>query len=264
MRHLAALVFWVAFAVSLVMTVGSWVDRDSTDRVTVATRVAGPLVLTMLTWILIADRARKQRERQPAYESLPDELAGALDGGGYFECRGFCFAFAPVVQDGVSWMRIWFQNRYANPCTARVVLQSRRRFLSLRRLPFSGLDARVDCDGGAFGVYQVEWSIPSGLQGREFKCEVAASAHYPNGRGPAVRPGKGTPVLAPEPTGILARLASGAMLTFVAGVGFEHATLTLRLPDGVADAPLGNGGRMLEVFSRPNRLDAIRAGASVS
>lgn len=243
-----ALLRQLALVVAIFASVGLWTSPVSPNSARQVARVVVPGVSVALLWLVVADVRRPSRA--PTVDPAPDHLGAAV--GHYFECRGFCFAFVPSVDDaGVAWMRVHFQNRYANVCTARVVLQSRRRFMSPLRLPFPGIDVKIECDGGAYGVYSTPWPIPAELQGREFQCEVAGVARYPGGFGPTLRYERGTGVLTPDPKTAIGRIITGGVFLFVAGVNFRHATWQVRLPEGVAKAPEPGTRPTCEVVWRP-------------
>jgi hypothetical protein len=148
-------------------------------------------------------------------------------------------------------MGIFFQNCHAHPCGARVVLQSRRQFLSLRRLPFPGIDVNVECEGGAYGACVMEWPIPAGLQGQTFECEVAARVRHPAGRGPLLRPHWGAGVFTPDVSGTLTRFVAGMTVEFFLHDSMSYSMLTLRLPEGVAEEPVDDAQPETEILCRP-------------
>ena len=247
MRLLLTLLHQIALGVAVILCIGAWMSPAPGDRPPIGLRVGAPLVAAALAWPLLRARMKRRREQQqaPLADLLKEEC------GHYFVCRGFCFAFVPDAADGISRISIFFQNCHANPCTARVVLQSRRQFLSLRRLPFPGIDLNIDCGGGAYGCYTMEWPIPAALQGRTYKCEVASTATFRDGPGPLLRPHAGTHVLTPDPKSAIGRLFAGLMFNFVGGVSLSHATLKLRLPDGVAGDPVDDTLPQIEILWEP-------------
>ncbi|HEV8291400.1 MAG TPA: hypothetical protein VGP94_05735 [Tepidisphaeraceae bacterium] len=124
-------------------------------------------------------------------EKLPDLLAKTLqqfDCYRYFECDGLCFA--PVVQttEGVCWIAVFFQNRYASPCTCRVQLLPSARALWFGRhnLP-PPINAELNCPGGAFGVCRFPYAVPAQCQGQRWHFDVYATTSYPAGKGELLR-----------------------------------------------------------------------------
>lgn len=186
-------------------------------------RIATPAVSVLIIVILWRNSRRK--------ETLPDHLAQACRS--YFERDGLCFAFIPLVQNGICWMQIYFQNRYARPCNARVVLQPPVKSFGIRRLPLAGIDVDVHCDGGAFGVYRIPWPIDAKMQGRKVACEIACATHYPQGRGKLLRYREGLRAGVPG-SGRNVAATAGLLLVGVVSVS-RPATVTLTLPTGVAE-----------------------------
>jgi hypothetical protein len=125
-------------------------------------------------------------------EKLPDLLAKTISDfqyegdyleGDYFERDGLCFAPVVQVKDGVCWIAMFFQNRYARPCTARVEL--RKSWIGPKNLP--PINADLSCPGGAFGVCRFPYAVPAQCQGRRCWFEVYATTSYPEGKGELLR-----------------------------------------------------------------------------
>jgi len=181
-------------------------------------------------------------------ETLPDHLAKAARS--YFERDGFCFAFVPVVQNGVFLMQVFFQNRYARPCTARVVLQPPVKSFGIRRLPIPGIDVDVDCDGGAFGVCRLPWPISAEMQGRKVAFEIACATRYPQGRGKLLRYREGLRAGTPG-SGRRAAATAGLLLVGVVSVS-RPATFTFKLPTGIAEETPPGIEPVVEILYRPD------------
>jgi hypothetical protein len=203
----------------------AWVIQFRIQPVSPSSLFGSTAVFGALLSLLILDARRRER--------LPDLLL--KESGSYFEKDGFCFALSPIAVDGRCWMRIFFQNRYANGCDARVVLQAKASFWSLTT-PGSA-DVNIHCEGGAFGVCGFNFPIPRKCQGKTLKFELAAESNYPNGRGKKLRFRDGLRVGTP-PTAIGTAL-SATMTVGLAMVGAlvisKPAHVKISLPTDVAE-----------------------------
>jgi len=182
-------------------------------------------------------------------EALPDLLGKAA--GSYFERDGFCFAFAPVVAQGQCWMQVFFQNRYERPCRGRFVLKPPARNFSLGRWPLPTVDVEVDCDGAAFGVHRQPWPIPTTLQGKLAKCEVAGAVRYPAGRGRLMRYREG--MRTGTPGGDVGRAVATLGMAAVGGLYISRpANVKIRLPTGAAAAAEPGTEPVTQILWRPD------------
>jgi hypothetical protein len=203
-------------------------------------RIAAPAVSLLIVVVLWRNSRRK--------ETLPDHLAKASRS--YFERDGFCFAFVPIVQDGVCLMQIYFQNRYARACNARVVLQPPVKSLGIRRLPIPGIDVDIDCDGGAFGVCRVPWPIGAAMQGKKVAFEIACATRFAQGRGKLLRYREGLRAGTPG-SGRNVAATAGLLLVGVVSVS-RPATVTFTLPTGVAEQTPAGIEPVVEIVYRPD------------
>jgi hypothetical protein len=230
------------FLIGAVITaVVAWSDDAKPTPTTWTCRLVASTVAIMLIWVLWRNMRRK--------ENLPDMLAQAC--GTYFERDGFCFAFAPSVVGSVCWMNLYFQNRYAQPCHARVVLQPPVKSFGIRRLPLTGIDVDIDCDGGAYGVCRIPWPIDAQMQGKTVACEVACDTAYPNGAGKLLRFREG--LRAGAPSGGARRAAVTAGLLLVGAISISRpATASLSLPASVASQLPPGLAPVTEILFRPD------------
>lgn len=213
--------------VSCIVALWVWFIPDRPDLTTWAFRIAMPVVFLLSAVVLFREARRK--------EILSDLLLSQARN--YFERDGICFAFVPIAIQGISWMQIYFQNRYQKPCTARVILQPPREYFLGKQKPLSGIDVDLECDGAAFGVSRVPWPIPLRLQGKKAKFEVAANASYPAGRGKLVRFRDGVRAGGVGSVGgdALRAAAKGGLLLVGAIWISRPASLKMVLPSGVGE-----------------------------
>ena len=168
----------LAMIISAIGALIIWaLPNDQPDGITWCFRLGFPAMAIFLIVILAREAGRE--------EILPDLLLQRT--GSYFEQGGFCFGFVPIVINGISWMQIYFHNRYERPCSARVVLQPPREYFLGKQLRLLPIDVKVECGGAEFGVCRAPWPIPRRLQGKKKKYEVACDVKYPRGRGKLLR-----------------------------------------------------------------------------
>jgi len=161
-------------------SVGVWiVDRPSGTVWAWRIGLAMGVIATAFLWY----RADNTKEK------LPDLLAQTIRSFSYFEREGLCFA--PVVQvqlkEGTCWIAMFFQNRYAGPCSCRVEMLPPLRPLWVGRYNLPPINAELHCPGGAFGVCRFPYAFPARYQGRKWRFDVYASTKYPQGRGEMLR-----------------------------------------------------------------------------
>ena len=117
----------------------------------------------------------------------------------YFDRGGLCFVvMAPEKTGPVCHLPVYYQNRYARPCDGTIVI-------SLAGGPSHTTTLPISCAGGAFGKVTIPWAIPRELQGKTATYSLAASVHYPRGRGSMLR----------SRDGLASRSISGRFETFL-------------------------------------------------
>ena len=105
--------------------------------------------------------------------------------GPYYEAHGFCFGLGTATELGHAVLRIYYQNRYARSCHARIELEPRRGLIF--RPALEPISVEFDCVGGEFGVVHVPWAVPATNQGKQIQIVAALRAMYPEGRGEMLR-----------------------------------------------------------------------------
>ncbi len=195
----------------------AWLEGKP-GEITWTLRLWAPPSLAVVGWLLY------RGTRRPP-ETLPD-LLGDASGGSFFEADGLCFVPGLFVENGRCEMRVLFQNRFAGPCTGRVVIKPPRKWFGFgRKLP--SLNVPFECPGGAFGVVRVPYAVPESYRGKTMKFDVGATAKYRGGRGEMLRFRRGTRVSASAD-------GSGALSILTLFLGFYYhstpANFTAVLP----------------------------------
>jgi hypothetical protein len=232
----------LSLLVAVTCAIWVWAFPRSADTTVWILRLLAPLVATLLLFLLIRDELRE--------DDLPDLIRQIVRK--CFERDGLCFAFVPTVADGICWMNVYYQNRFENACTARIVLQPESK--SKPPSPLLGIDARVECGGGAFGVLNIPWPIPADLQGRAMRFEVGCEISYPTGRGKTLRYREGLSV--GSPGGGLGAVETAALL--LVGIHYisHPASLSLALPSGVVEAIPAELGPTRETLWQPDVVNS--------
>jgi hypothetical protein len=153
----------------------AWID-DRPNSTTWVLRFGLPSLALGVLAFLIALHRRKDLE--------PDLLARI--GKPYFNRDGLAFLATTVVQDGVAFVRIYYQNQNDRPSRGRIAMRPQRGFF-LNRPGIDAILAEVTCEPAEFGVATIPIPVPSKLQGKSWKFEVGASVEYPDGKGKRVR-----------------------------------------------------------------------------
>jgi len=168
----------LVLAVSIFGSIGVWtVPRASNAIWGWRIGFAIAILVTGFIWYRAANRK----------ENFPDLLAQAIHSYSYFERDGLCFA--PVIHavQGICWISIYFQNRYANPCTCRIRMLPPPRSFWFGRHDLPPINAELYCPSGAFGVTRFPYPVPQRYQGRHLRFEVFGSTDYPQGKGNMLR-----------------------------------------------------------------------------
>lgn len=152
----------------------------------------------------------------------PDVLAEM--GVNYFEREGLCFALLPLVEERRCRLVVFYQNRYATPCEATILIRpvAKGGGVNLAPLRFS-----IRCEGSGGGQETAPWPIPEHYQGKPSRLRVGADVDYPEGRGRMVRFKDGMQV------GSVEDLENNLMESLVT----QAAALELTLPTDV-DGPM--------------------------
>lgn len=148
----------------------------------------------------------------------------------YFERNGFCFAVIPQISDRGSVLSIYYQNRYAQPCKAKVMLSPLNvAFKDVSDLP--EIEVAVDCLGGEYGRMFCNFGLPLRFKGQKILWNIAATSDYPEGRGELLRLRDGLRV------GTVAKVSTGQELAKTVGYLVFHvpkekpARLMMKFPD---------------------------------
>ena len=153
-------------------SIAFWID-DENWPAKIGLPLAAVAVFSVICWA-------NNRE-----DKAPDILGQQVDA--YFERLGFCFAIVPTVTEDRCVVQIFFQNRYANSCTARVLLRHCTFLPKRQQHKLSSIAVQIDCSGGECGVMQVPWGISQDYQGTAQILDVGADVTYPNRRGRLLR-----------------------------------------------------------------------------
>jgi hypothetical protein len=166
----------------------------------------------------------------------------------YFERVGFCFAVVPAVTDRSARLDIYFQNRYARPCRAQVVLQPSQQFF-LNRRKVGSFTVEIECEGGAFGAASLPWGVPESYQGKEQSFDVAAHVKYPTGHGTLLRFKDGIHVGDAKTNwaGILTAAAAATGTIVIS----KPARLKIKLPSNVDETVPDDAPILVQTLWRP-------------
>lgn len=166
----------------------------------------------------------------------PDVLAKL--GFDYFEREGFCFAAAPIVEDGAGYLMVVYQNRYGRACQAELL------FKPDAEAALGGLKivrTTVECPGAGAGRQMIPWEIPNRLVGRQVSLRVGADVWYPADRGLLVRWRAGQQVSSIE-------AAEAGIFGMLVG---PTADLRIGLPQVITWGSLLRAQAKLDAFSAP-------------
>lgn len=243
---LAVLLFFSALASILLWVLGDLPDLD--QETNHALRLGSTVIVLLCVAVILWAATRRDK--------APDFLRRLF--GDSFERDGFCFVVTPNLAGDVFVLNVYYQNRYARLCHARVVLM-RRTMPPSKRVPWS-MD--IDCEGGAFGVARIPWSVPAPFQGASHKLVLYATVNYPQGRGKMLRFKEGGSVGAPPAKPFSFRYIMGKAVfgVFALGgliIGSTPATVTLNVPSGVAEWPPGQKHASAVTFWRPGDEEEI-------
>jgi hypothetical protein len=132
--------------------------------------------LTGAAWKLIIPRRPREE---------PDVLA--LHFKHYLEVDGFCFVVYFEVLNGVFWVHVAFQNRFANRCIGRVFVVPMEGAAAPEGGGVPNVTAEIHCEGGEAGVASYPCAIAAEWQGKYMIYDAYAEADYHDGRGEELR-----------------------------------------------------------------------------
>jgi hypothetical protein len=159
-----------------------------------------------------------------------------IGGYGYFERDGLCFAPVIEILDGVCWISIYFQNRYASPCTCGIQLLPPRRAFWVGRHNLPPIHAVIHCPGAAFGVTRRPYPVDKKYQGKPWRFDVYGNTQYPQGKGRMLRFRDGIP--------------AGSNASFT--VSGAHGISILHFPRNIAATFAGPIEPMTEILWQPD------------
>lgn len=224
MRNEIKNILQVALVAVLIVAVFAWSNVNNSMTIGAmawAFRIVSPIVALALTFVLMKNRLRK--------EPLPDYLRNFVRHP--FECNGLCFGLVTEAVDGCGELHVLFQNRFANPCSAVLVLTRNHGFASSQKLlEYSPI--HVECAGGAFGLMRVPLPVPRKYQGKRKSFTIKGQVSYPHGRGELLRFRSGRDVGADAVATSVLRFAVS-----MCGVPAANrpAYFKMRYPKGVAE-----------------------------
>lgn len=187
--------------------------------------------------------------------------------GQYFERNGFCFCVFVDSRDGIAFLKVPFQNRFAKPSIVQIALRqggSRVPFFEAGKRPF--LMVEIQCGAGAFGVADFPVAIPSRHQGKSATFEIGVSVHYPEGKGTMLRFRDGNPV--PHDAQFRSfSLVMGAIVTMLTRhmAHASSAAITQILPSNVVERlPEHATSRTEVLWSLPENAAADALGYEIA
>jgi hypothetical protein len=165
---------------------------------------------------------------------------------------------------GIFFLNVMFQNRYSNPCDARIALRpvigAFNSAVGVFHNDFSVIRFDIKCGPGEFGVAKIPIPVNTKAVGKKLTLEVGATVNYPIGNGQELRFQHGTYLRYDEDFSspfwrsmqILSLLAGRIHLS-------RPPNLTFELPNGVADViPMGTGQQIEILWSmEQSRLEKI-------
>ena len=217
------------FAVGVAVSFLFWSGSRSSNQPSTTVWTWGMVTLVFLGLSIWAYRMK---------DDLPDLLGDA--GFQYFERDGFCFAVVPAVKEGRMLLTIWYQNRYAGPCAAEILI--RPSCATTDACPLSSLTLRIECDGGGHDQVAVPWEATDARPNREIKCYFGVDVRYPKGCGATLRTRTGIQVASVKdvsvPELVLPLVTTGVLkFPFPEGVTISSANASAPKPPAPAPAP---------------------------
>jgi hypothetical protein len=204
--------------------------------------VGPPVLWTVLTVLLVAAFIWLYRRPSP-YPDLLGQVSRK-----YFERNGFCFSIGCVEAKGRCELIVHYQNRYANPAQAVLVLNRPRR--SFRKATEPSVSIGFEYGGGEFGATRVPWAVDEQLQGKTDVLEVAADVRYPQGKGRMIRYRDGLRVGTAKGANFqVAATVAAAMAGFI--LISRPARVRLRYPTGVSQSVPDRAAIKSEVLWEP-------------
>jgi len=195
--------------------------------VRIGTAVLGPLSLLVLFLFALKP------------DPVPDLFAKIS--GPHFGRDGVLFAFKIAPRDGICWLTIHYQNRFANRANMVVLVQPSQNFL-LSRNDIPSVIVEIPCGPAAYGVVSVAMGIHRQYQGKKQLFDVGANIQYPDGTGELLRNRVGAPISLADIPGFGSLVLTGVQ---IAATGTPPLTLKspsrvpFHLPIGVQESDDG-------------------------
>jgi hypothetical protein len=211
----------------LLCALASWLLGSRDQWWVWGARILLPVICIDLAWAL-----HKYHPRLA--ERIADPLRDIV--GGYYEKDGMCFSpqFKPNI--GICWVHLYVQNRYERAGSVRISLT-----VPGRNTDDLDVFEEIECKGGSLVVRRIPYAVPPGAAGHMIYFRVAASSHYPKGRGRLLRHREGTRVAGTNETNLMPYGCTFAVLLALVGrVAWGRAEPTIvgiRLPAGAAQVP---------------------------
>ena len=229
----------IAFLIDLMF----WSDRSLGEPKVWFWRVSWLVAVPILIYLGVAKKTRPEK-----YE----DMLAKIDSN-FHERDGFCFAFVFGVQYGVGTAQLYFQNRYAKPCNAKVVL-SCEQSLFFWRPQMKSIVFRVDAPGASYGVVRVPIAIPIAAQGKKMYFNPGASIKYMEGRGEEVRFNEGISVSDLSRTGDFTRIIFSILGGLVGIlVLFRKRRLRVLMPTGAVEVLPVNAAPRVDILWMPEQ-----------
>jgi hypothetical protein len=187
---------------------------------------------------LAGDLHRLGLDAVQAPPAAPERIADPLGNlvGGYYERDGMCFSPQFKPKNGICWVHLYVQNRYERAGTVRISLT-----VLGRKTDDLDVFEEIECKGGSLVVRRIPYAVPTGAAGQKIYFSVAASSHYPKGRGRLLHYREGTRIAGSDETNLMPYGCTIAVLLALVGRfvwrGAEPTIVGLRLPAGAAQVP---------------------------
>ena len=230
-------------AIALILALVFWSERPLGDPTIWFWRIFPLIVAPILIYLGLAKKKRPEK-----YEDMLAKI-----NSNFHERDGFCFAFVFGLQYGVGTAQLYFQNRYAKPCNAKVVL-SCEQSLFFWRPQMKSIVFRVDAPGASYGVVRVPIAIPIAAQGKKIYFNAGASIKYMEGRGEEVRFNEGIYVSDLSRMGNFTRIIFSILGGLVGIlVLFRKRRLSVLMPSGAAEVLPVNAAPRVDILWMPEQ-----------
>lgn len=195
---------------------------DPTTKVWLVRVISTTVSLLLFTLLL---RAFLRKDLVPDYLRMISKSV--------FERSGFQFLVEPITVENHYCFRIWYQNRHANHCSARILLTPQKNFLM--KIPKIGpVLCETDIPAGGFGYFLVPLNTEKKFHGKRVSFGVYADTKWRDGKGEMLRFKDGTNV------GTLPGTSRDQLMNvalFAAGAGSTPSKIDVKIPFEVAEVP---------------------------